>query len=317
MATFRSRPSISAVIAAGAAILGCAGAVSSAASLGFVRREDQGPRSVRVEPDGHVLDAAQVPSDNDPLLHKSSRREVQVTPGAEMSSAQLLGAAGVLAHRSPTEQDPQEAMVKANVDDTLAGDVPSQCDRQFVLMAEGADNCTGFGDPKEVFYKGDCMHASAALGISMAPKFLLDTYEVDPLPYPRGCFLNTSTNLIHLNPEELDSASGKLTGKKICMRNVYINGTKNVAQPSTACIGDAAPILNFQECWAAALCAAGGMACKIQEFQDNVTSYKPQDRPQGCFKDAIGCWGFNYLDEAPSGAINGTAVCKNSVPPPR
>lgn len=250
-----------------AALLHSARGVSLSASSGFVRREDQESRLVRVEADGSI-------------------------------------------HQS-VDQDPKQSMVRSTIDDKQSQDVPSPCDRQFLKMKEGVDVCSGAGDPKEIFFKEDCIHASRSLGISMAPNFFLNTYKANPLPYPRGCFVNTSSNLIHFNPEEIDVSGLTFAGRKICMRQIYINGTAGIAKPSSACTGDSKPILTHKDCWDAALCAAGGGACKLQEFQDNVTTYKVQDRPLGCFKDAIGCWGFNYVKSAPSGHVNGTAVCKN------
>lgn len=208
--------------------------------------------------------------------------------------------------------DPKEALVKAQADNKGSSAVPTECDRQFLLMAEGSDDCSGSGSPQVIEYEGDCDHAASVLGVSKASNYFLQNYVTNPLLYPKGCFLNTSTNLVHFNPEESDTKGATLTGKKICMRTVYINGTKDT-DPSDGCTGDAKPILNYNACWAASVCAAGGGACKIQPFKDNVTSYKRNDKPQGCFKDVIGCWGFNYLETLPSGNINGTPVCKNVV----
>jgi len=195
---------------------------------------------------------------------------------------------------------------------TEAG-VPTECDRQFLEMEEGANACKGSGHPEEILFEGDCDHAASVLGIKKADKYFMNDYKVNPLPYPKGCFLNTSTHEMYFNPEESKLEGVTLTGKKICMRTKYINGTANT-NPDAGCTGDSAAILKYDDCWAAALCAAGGGACKLQDFKDNVTTSKHDDQPQGCFKDALGCWGFNYKASTPSGTIKGTPVCKNAAP---
>jgi hypothetical protein len=192
-------------------------------------------------------------------------------------------------------------------------EVPTECDRQFLEMDEGANTCKGSGHPEEILSEGDCDHAASVLGIKKADNYFMNDYKVNPLPFPKGCFLNTSTNEMYFNPEESKTEGVTLTGKKICMRTVYINGTANT-NPDAGCTGDSAAILKYDDCWAAALCAAGGGACKLQDFQDNVTTSKHDDQPQGCFKDALGCWGFNYKGSTPSGTIKGTPVCKNAAP---
>lgn len=225
-----------------------------------------------------------------------------------------LDAAGnvIQLQASSAEEFPKEALIKTNADTKASSNVATQCDRQFLQMAEGSDECTGSGDPQVITWDADCDHAASVLGIPKATNYFLHNYVTNPLTYPKGCFLNTSTNLIHFNPEETDTKGMTLTGKKICMRTVYINGTEDT-DPSDGCTDDAVAILNYDACWAASVCSAGGGACKLQPFQDNVTSYKRQDRPQGCFKDDLGCWGFNYLEEAPGGDINGTPVCRNVI----
>lgn len=191
--------------------------------------------------------------------------------------------------------------------------MPTECDRQFILMAEGADECTGSGAPQEILFEGDCTHASEELSIGKADKFFLDTYKENPILAPKGCFLNTTSGKLTFNPEEVDISGRTLVGQKVCMRSKYINGTTGT-NPDKGCTGDSVPILDYDACLAASLCAAGGGACKLQAFKDNVTSYKKNERPKGCFKDSIGCWGFNYMGTDPNGVINGTPICHNILP---
>jgi len=192
----------------------------------------------------------------------------------------------------------------------------TECDRQFLLMAEGVDACSGSGEPVMIREQIDCKTAGAKLGLEIAEEdhFFLNTYEVNPLPYPHGCFLNTTTNKVAYNPSESNGTA--VTGKKICVRSKYISGTANTNPTGTpaGCTGDAKPITTVEACWEASKCAAGGDAPKLLDFLENRSTYKAQDKPQGCFKDTVGYWGFNYLETAPTGPIvNGTAVCLNEV----
>lgn len=247
------------------------------------------------------------------LLGLTSVTAVEIIRRQNQEQQVRLDSAGHVILDDPALADPKEALVKTKGNNKGSSDVPTQCDRQFLQMAEGSDECTGSGSPQTIEYEGDCTHAASVLGFTKAPNYFLNNYVTNPLTYPKGCFLNTSTKLIHFNPEESDTKGMTLSGKKICMRTIYINGTEH-SDPSDGCTGDAVSILNYDACWAASVCAAGGGACKLQPFKDNVTSYKRQDKPQGCFRDDIGCWGFNYL-ETPAGGdiVNGTPVCKNVV----
>jgi len=206
-----------------------------------------------------------------------------------------------------------EELLGGQIDDGLG--VPTQCNRQFLEMAEGKDECTGSGNLTEILYDGDCTHAAESLKLTKATNYFLDDHEVNPQPYPKGCFVNTSTNLVHYNPQEANTSGITISGKKICMRDLYASGTHGT-NPKEGCTGDATPVLTYDNCLAASLCAAGGGACKILQFKDNVDTYKKDDMPIGCFRDAIGCWGFNNIAIAPTNPVNGTPVCINVAPAP-
>jgi hypothetical protein len=256
--------------------------------------------------------------------------------------------------RREVDLDPSGHVMKVMVHDqpTRKASTITDCNKQFLVMAEGSDDC---GDKGEVIeFEGDCLHAASQLklvnsAIDAAPKdnsstgFMLNTHLVNPLPYPSGCFLNTSTGKVHVNLGETNSTghtiantATTLQGKKICMRTLYTNGTAN-SNPDSGCGDDSDPILNYDECCIAAGCVAGGdMFCngantllsfgnapELQPFKENHTDYMPNDKPMGCFKDqggqavgdTLGYWGFNYKATAPTGALTGTPVCKNKVLP--
>jgi len=232
--------------------------------------------------------------------------------------------------REVLDMDPTGHMMLRDQDENEASQI-TECNKQFLVMAEGENDCTGSGGLEVIDYEGDCVLAAQELAkvnsaIEAAPKdnsstgLLLNTHLVNPLPYPQGCFLNTTTNKIHVNLAEVNStATPTLTGKKICMRSKYINGTANT-NPDTGSSDDSKPILTYDECWAAAACVAG-TAPKLVAFKENKTDYKPTDKPIGCFKDkggqasgdTAGYWGFNYAETAPAGTLTGTPVCINEV----
>lgn len=232
------------------------------------------------------------------------RREVEAV---EMESS---------GHVHKAQEIPQ-ALFKEQQQKGRKEEVVTECNRQFLLMDEGSDACTGSGAPATVMYEGDCKRAAKELSLQVAedPNFFLDTHMVNPLPYPHGCYLNTTTNKVAFNPSESNDTS--ISGKKICMRSKYVDGTPNTnpTGDTPGCQGDAKPITTSEACWQAALCSAGGGACKLLDFAENRTNFTAEDKPQGCYKDGIGCWGFNNLKTAPTGPIvNGTAVCFNEVP---
>lgn len=211
---------------------------------------------------------------------------------------------------SDGEMEIEETPLRHKDVDLSKTSVITDCDRQFMMMAEGTDVCTGSGFPQMVLYEGDCKLAAADLSLTVAPNpdFFLNSHEVNPLQYPHGCYFNTTTNLVSFNPTESNSTT--IIGKKICMRTKYIEGTANT-DPATGCTGDAKPVTTETECWEATKCEMGGGACKLLDFLENRSVSIP-DKPEGCYKDQIGCWGFN--NATPAGAIvNGTPVCKNLV----
>lgn len=191
----------------------------------------------------------------------------------------------------------------------------TECDHQFLLMAEGEDTCTGSDDLVTMTAEADCEHAANITGMTKANPFSLNNHLVNKLPVPKGCFLNTTSNEITYNPTASDTTGMTLSGRKICMRQIYINGTADTDSAS-GCPSSSTAILNYDECLDAAKCAAGGEFPGLVAFKSNLTSYVRQDRPKGCFMDSTDNdkYGFNYVDSAPTDTIVGKPVCRNVIP---
>jgi len=216
----------------------------------------------------------------------------------------------------------------------------TECDLQFLMMDEGTDECVGDHHPEEVNDPGMCEEAATRLGLtkmsdtaectaSLASvpvescnyweQFTQTTHKLAVLPVPKGCYHNVTTGKVYYNPTASNTTGVTLTGKKICKRSLYVNGTTD-SQPTgdaAGCVEGTSPILNYDDCLAASLCTDGGGACKIEMFKDNVTTFNSSTRPMGCYVDFERCWGFNhFIAEADTtwGAINGTPVCKEATP---
>merc|ERR1719265_1728584 len=98
----------------------------------------------------------------------------------------------------------------------------------------------------------------------MSDHWMLNTHLVNPLPYPKGCFVNASETpeKVSFNPSESNTTGVTLTGRKICMRRLYTNGTAN-KDSDTACTAAGSgyiPINNFDACLHAMTCHKGGAA---------------------------------------------------------
>lgn len=172
----------------------------------------------------------------------------------------------------------------------------TKCDRDFHVMPEGSDTCT-VGE--QSWFREDCILAAGLLGYNMSDHYMLDTHYENPLPYPKACFLNTSETpmKISFNPSASDASNITLMGKKICMRMLYVNGTENT-DADAACSGagpDYVPILEYDACKNAMTCHSGPRAPKLVAFETKNTTYRPTDKPKGCFiQISTGEWGFNW-----------------------
>jgi len=205
----------------------------------------------------------------------------------------------------------------------------TQCNGQFVLMAEGTDECTGSGKMHEVHLQDDCKRAATALSKSAASnnEFDMNTHQVAELPYPKGCFLKTDNDLVYMNPTAPVPVNGTSGGRKICERRKYVKGS-NFTDSATACAADGDGVAIFgngessvDACMIAAKCVGGFNVCLRALFFDNVTCGEFADRPcytsntepQGCFQDDVGCWNYNHIATAPTGVTSGTAVCHQAA----
>jgi len=210
------------------------------------------------------------------------------------------------------------------------------CDKQLVTMDEGVDACdtakgpwpAGSSPAGTVKSAAECKEMAekpvdqGGLGLTAAtgdhPPFNLNDYNVAVWPAVKGCYVNTTSNEVHFNPTATDTTGLTLTGKKICLRSKFTNGTANTNSDSS-CTGESTAITTYEACLNASLCSKGGGVTKLLTLisKDNTNDGDGEpsadERPQGCYTDVIGRWGFNGATAAPSGTINGTSVCLNVV----
>lgn len=212
----------------------------------------------------------------------------------------------------------------------------TECDRQFVVGDEGADECKGTGYSGihgKVESLADCHDAAVRLEIAEAATsaFVLNTATVAVNYHPTGCFVDTSVDppVIAFNGQDISvtsNATETLVGKKICLRSKYINGTADTGEEG--CTGDADGIFNMTQCQKAAMCEGGAGVCLMRKFEehDPLNPYKSATQPRGCFKNTAddgekGCFGFNHMamDESagetiPKGAMTASlSVCANKA----
>lgn len=191
--------------------------------------------------------------------------------------------------------------------------------RQFVLMAEGVDTCTGNGHWLEMTDEICRDAADKLLGLTIhhdTAGYFLNNSESDTLPHPQYCFYDGTASTLKFNA--LESHASSRTGRKVCLRARFINGTENAdSAKGTGCNGDSQPILNYDECWRASIVFDGGAPSRILDFQENKTTAKT-NRPHGCYRmsadyPAEGGWlGFN--PSAPTVAVTQSMpICENIV----
>jgi len=155
----------------------------------------------------------------------------------------------------------------------------------------------------------DCVHAAANLkGYSAAPT---ETFTVadgwkNPLQYPKNCFISDDKK-VYFNPTEgADPTTWQ--GTPVCERELYPNGKAN-ADSSGSCPTDFEAIIDYNECRSAFSCSEGNSGCQMPDFE-NAAIVTSQTAPKGCYREANGCFNFNHNSGAPSGSVQGTAVCK-------
>lgn len=216
----------------------------------------------------------------------------------------------------------------------------TECNRQFVQRDEGVDDChyeaavEAINPTTEILDRGLCdfaaerLHAANPEIEKASEGYTLDTHTRLFLPFPKGCFLNTqdkatsnlTMNRVYFNPTA-SNISGTMTGKKICWRRKFVNGTKDQAG-ADGCTGGTVPVDTYNDCWAASVCVAGTLADKLEDFKNNrsvcdtpatdpspCTSMTEDNRPPGCYiTNDLGEWGYNQ-NTAPDGTLSGTPIC--------
>jgi len=179
----------------------------------------------------------------------------------------------------------------------------SYCDESYVMGTANSNTClTGI----QIIRQEDCKHAAGVLGLKIAAddKWLINENVVNPSTHPKNCFL--LDDKVFFNPTDSVRADG-WEGQPICSNIIYKNGTSGV-DSKASCTGDYEPITSWKECEWAHDCQWGAMYCQEPEFAND--HFTTQDAPAGCYRSAIGCYGFNK-NTAATGKLTGkTAVCK-------
>jgi len=186
------------------------------------------------------------------------------------------------------------------------------CNRQFLIMADGTNDCTPEAHQSEqINIQSDCQHAAQMLDKTVAADFVQNTHTGGTLPYPKGCFINATDGKVYFNPTVPEPTT--YSGQKICMRSLYVEHNKTAG---AGCTGGATLVTDFEACHVAATCVAGGGAPKLIDFASNWTTtaegrLEGVDKPEGCFQNDLGEWGFNHIE--PTGTVvGGTSVCLNA-----
>jgi len=188
-------------------------------------------------------------------------------------------------------------------DEKQPGEV-SYCDQSYPMGTENSNTCvTG----NQIIREEDCKHAAGVLGLTVADsnEWLINDDWVNPNTHPKNCFL--FNDKVHFNPTASNRTDG-WEGQPICQRIIYQNGTKGV-DSDAGCTGDYEPISSYKECEWAHDCQWGAMYCQENTFAND--HYTTQDAPRGCYRSALGCYGFNKATAAVTGTLTEkTPVCR-------
>jgi len=186
----------------------------------------------------------------------------------------------------------------------------SWCDTDFPPGKASSNECI---KGKKIIREEDCRHAAKILGHKVGENFEIKDDWVNPNPYAKDCFLFNGT--VFFNPTEsvrtqadIDATRG-WKGTPICEHPIYQNGTVG-ENSDTGCTGDYEVVDTYAECEWAHDCQFGGMFCQDPNFGND--QYSTLDAPIGCYRNNIGCYGFNAGKVKPSAAnITGTSpVCR-------
>lgn len=223
----------------------------------------------------------------------------------------------LMAHEDFKENEALETSSLSSLSFTPVDGVP-WCNRHYPLGVDGKDDCqasqgTAPADEK-VTDEEDCKHAAGELNLTYNPVLITDV-PINPNPVPKDCFKDATSGEVRFNPTD-SAVAATLTGQPICKSVIYTNGT------STTTFADLCPtgykiIDTWKECLWAHDCSLGGMYC--QEVGHTDGHYGANDRVPGCYRNHIGCLGFNShgltADSAnPLAAdwdvTNSTPICK-------
>lgn len=246
-----------------------------------------------------VVSAAQVVSQEEGAMMRRQKSE-------SMKSIDMGAHGELMMHKTEGEMQPQ-----TGGKETLKppGET-SYCDEVYPRGTDNSNDCIT-GVPIE--RQEDCRHAAGAINLPTADpsKWLINDGFVNPNPYPKNCFIFQDT--VFFNPTESNRTSG-WTGTPICQNIIYKNGTTGLDSDATSggCTGDYEAISSYAECEWAHDCQWGNMYCQITTFANNA--FTSQDAPRGCYRNSLGCYGYNAATAAVTGTLTGmTPVCRLST----
>jgi len=178
----------------------------------------------------------------------------------------------------------------------------SWCDTSYPLGTPSSNSCIKGG---KVTRQEDCRHAANVLNLTTGDSFVINDDWVNPDVFSKDCFVFNKT--VFFNPTESVRTAG-WQGTPICHYQIYKSGNISI-DSHEGCNGDYEPITTYRECMWAHDCEWGGMFCQETTFGDDT--FKTDKAPRGCYRSAIGCYGFNANTTAPDGNITGkSGVCR-------
>lgn len=222
-----------------------------------------------------------------------------------------------LVHLGPAgEIEKEESRVSVDLVHRRAKNPDAWCNAYYPLGEERTNTCT-LGT--HINSNKDCIHAAQALNLTIPDKFDTSEWHTNPLPVPKACFVTNGT--AYFNPSGSDATVTISDGTPICKNLIYTDGTERIGSLATVNEADLCPsgyslIDTWEECEWAHDCEYGGMYCEqVGAANEN---YQTEDRTPGCFRNHIGCFGFNsqpgqmstWTDVDASANPGVTPVCK-------
>lgn len=206
---------------------------------------------------------------------------------------------------SPKETE--QALLKSQGRKTRQPGETSWCDTAMPLGTPQSNDCIK-GHP--ITREEDCRHAARHKGYHQdsGDDFKIKNDWTDNT-WAKGCVLVNDTK-VYFNPTANVVAAGDFKGTPICEWNIYQAGNVSMDKDE-GCTGDYEPIGSYAECEWAHDCQWGGMYCEDPNFGND--QFVTNQAPRGCYRNVLGCYGWNAATTAPDDSWNLTAktpVCR-------